>query len=190
MRSDSPRNAAALLATLRDVGVVALPPSVASNATAVHDFYFNKAAVPGARVAAGASLTVALRGWSPTAPNGAGKGVIDVPVALDGAVFRNVALDGKADAGLVQWGIQGDMAVLAGFAAAKFPTLLGDPFLQGKTVFVDRGARRVGFARNAGAASCAAPATAADVDVYGTNSDPTPGFGCRRGTGSGGGCPQ
>ena len=58
-------------------------------------------------------------------------------------------------------------------------------------MFVDRGARRVGFARNAGAGvACAAPMTARDVDVFGTNSDPTPGFGCRRGTGSGGGCPQ
>ena len=40
-------------------------------------------------------------------------------MALAGAVFRHVALDGASDAGLVQWGIQGDMAVLAGFAAAK-----------------------------------------------------------------------
>ena len=92
--------------------------------------------MPGARVAAGASLTVALRGWSPTVPNGAGKGVVSVPVALDGAVFRRVALDGR-DAGLVQWGIQGDMAVLAGFAAAKFPTLLGDPFLQARQDFAE-----------------------------------------------------
>ena len=60
------------------------------------------------------------------------------------------------------------------------------------------GARRVGFAPNAvggaggggGEEACGAPMTASDVDVYGTNSNPTPGFGCRRGTGSGGGCPQ
>jgi hypothetical protein len=187
---NTPNNARALLSTLRDVGVVSLPADVANNATAVHDFYFGKAAVPGARVAAGASLTVALRGWSPTMPNDAGRGTVSVPVALDGAVFRHVALGGASDAGLVQWGIQGDLEVLAGFAAAKFPTLLGDPFLQGKTVFVDRGARRIGFAANAGEGICTTAAVTGDIDVFGSNSNPTPGYGCRRGTGSGGGCPQ
>ena len=89
------------------------------------------------------------------------------------------------------------MEVLKSFSANKFPTLLGEPFMVGKTVIFDRSLKRVGFGRTrrdlctAGVSGVGAtPAFARDIDVLGANAEATPGYGCRIGSGSGGGCPQ
>ena len=154
------------------------------NTSQLHDFYYNKAFVENATVIEEAAFFVSFKAAS---DGDLGEESIQVPVELDGAVFRgDVVVDGL-NRGMVQWGIQGDLDILSAFAAAKFPTLLGDTFIQGKTVFVDRSRKRVGFARN-NAEICGTTATPADIDYLGANSVATPGVGCRRGTGSGGGC--
>ena len=62
---------------------------------------------------------------------------ISVPVELGGSIFRQANFSAnlhQEEGGLVQWGVQGDMEVLKSFSANKFPTLLGEPFMVGKTV--------------------------------------------------------
>lgn len=179
---NTPRNAEALLNTLEIMDVIIFPdnmtsPNGNSNRKA---FFFDKVPVRGAHVRDGASLSFRFLSED-------GSSDVLVPVDLDGPIFRHTAPSGDYLGGLVQWGIQGDLSVLGNFSEAKFPTLLGDPFLQGKSTFFDRSRRRVGFAP-VDESLCGTPATADDVDVFGANAIVTPGNGCRRGTGSGGGC--
>ncbi len=232
MYMNTPGNARALLDAMVTVEVVDLPKRARENATLVHDFYFNKVPVEGARVWPNASFHVLLLearaseggeiGEKRTRPlfrdriresasrgtetiHEAGNTIIHVPVELDGSIFRPANFSANehhhpqqgCGGGLVQWGVQGDMGVLRSFSANKFPTLLGDPFLAGKTTIFDRSRKRIGFGRTrrdlctAGVSGVGAvPARASDVDVLGANAKATPGYGCRIGSGSGGGCPQ
>lgn len=64
-------------------------------------------------------------------------------------------------------------------------------FFKAKTVFHDRSRSRIGFAPVDVEVACSPdsePATRSSIDRFGANSLPTPGVGCQRGTGSGGGC--
>ncbi len=191
---NTPGNGEALLTSLMGVGVVVFPNRSEVNSTTIRDFYFNKYPIRGAYVADGASMDVHLLADSSSQEKSNsrvidGDAVVTVPVFLDGAVFRQNFTVGGVEQGLMQWGIQGNLDILKSFAAAKFPTLLGDTFLQGKTFFIDRSKRRVGFADN-DRERCGTTADKGDIDVFGSDTVATPGAGCRRGTGSGGGCPQ
>jgi hypothetical protein len=222
MYMNTPGNARALLDAMVAVEVVDLPERVRANATLVHDFYFNKVPVAGARVWPNASFHVLLleAEQHPGSPShetdtrydeaANTQTIIHIPVELDGSIFRPANFSAnrhhlpqqhqhqqEVAGGLVQWGVQGDMDVLRSFSANKFPTLLGDPFLVGKTAIFDRSRKRVGFGRTrrdlctAGVSGVGAiPARASDIDMLGANAEATPGYGCRIGSGSGGGCPQ
>jgi hypothetical protein len=138
-------------------------------------FYYNKTEAPGAQV----DPSSKFRLYFPS-PDGFSFAV-DVDM---GALFH------PTEAGLIQWGVQGDLAVLRSFQSAKFPVLLGNTLFQGHTIFFDRSRRLVGFAQ-VPEDTCGQPVRdLSEIDVRGANSLPTPGAGCRRGTGSGGGCPQ
>eukprot|EP00928_Gymnodinium_smaydae_P023696 TRINITY_DN19453_c0_g1_i1.p1 TRINITY_DN19453_c0_g1~~TRINITY_DN19453_c0_g1_i1.p1 ORF type:complete len:561 (+),score=122.00 TRINITY_DN19453_c0_g1_i1:144-1685(+) len=167
---NSAANAVALLNAMDTAGMVVFGDSV--NSEERRAFWFNASASPSARLAAAAALEFEFAGE-------AGQ-IVRVPMSLR-ALFRETA------AGVTQAGISGDLDLLAQFQRSKFPTLLGGSFFQGKTIFFDRSRRRLGFAA-ARAETCRQPASAGDIDVLARDARPTPGAGCRRGTGSGGGC--
>ena len=162
------KNAYALLTTMRDVGMI--------DGVQVQDeegFWFDKVSQSNANIHTNASFHVHLEGTNDG-------NTISVPVDLHG-IFRST------NSSLIQWGIQGDMNVLKNYTANKFPTLLGEPFFMGKTIFFDRSRKRVGFGISKEGV-CDQVAVAEDIDVFGANSLPTPGSGCKIGSGSGGGC--
>lgn len=180
---NTPRNAVALLEAMERRKVVIFPDHVARNESLVRAFYFNKTGVPGAHVAQSASLDFIFKGWQ-------GAADARVPVILDGVIFRKDVMVLGENVGTVQWGIQGDLDVIAEYSKAKFPTLLGNTFQQGKTTFYDRSRARIGFAQVNEEKCQNEDADYWDINAFGMNAKPTPGSGCRRGTGSGGGCPQ
>ncbi|CAE8617903.1 unnamed protein product [Polarella glacialis] len=167
MYMNTVRNAVALLDTMAASEMVEGDTDTA--------FWYNQSASLHAVVRPGASIAVLL-------PRTDGKGIHEIKVDLD-AVFRN------SKKGLVQIGITGNLDYIVQAQANKFPTLLGATLLQGKTVIFDRSRRQIGFAESKDGV-CTTPVSIADMDSFGANSDPTPGIGCLRGTGNGGGCPQ
>ena len=160
------KNAYALLTTMRDVGMI-------EGVQDEEGFWFDKVSQSNANIHTNASFQVHLEGTNDG-------NTISVPVDLHG-IFRST------NSSLIQWGIQGDMNVLKNYTANKFPTLLGEPFFMGKTIFFDRSRKRVGFGISEEGV-CDQVAVAEDIDVFGANSLPTPGSGCKIGSGSGGGC--
>merc|ERR1712166_905511 len=160
------KNAYALLTTMRDVGMI-------EGVQDEEGFWFDKVSESNANIHTNASFQVHLEGTNDG-------NTISVPVDLHG-IFRST------NSSLIQLGIQGDMNVLKNYTANKFPTLLGEPFFMGKTIFFDRSRKRVGFGISKEGV-CEQVAVAEDIDVFGANSLPTPGSGCKIGSGSGGGC--
>jgi len=134
-------------------------------------FYYNKTALQDGVVYENSSLSFYMTAY--------GDGLIKLPV-------ENRYLFRKTKTGLVQNGIQGDLALIRDFSKAKFPILLGNVFMRGKAILYDRSRKRIGFG-SISQASCQKKSSN-HFDLFGANSDPTPGDGCRRGTGSGGGC--
>lgn len=183
MYLNTPNNAFALLTAMSNVEMV-------EGVLNKESFWFGKSVEPNARIHPNASFHVHLAADSEEEQD-----IVEIPVQLDGGIFRHANF--SADIlpknnnfvnGLIQWGIQGDMDVLRNYTAGKFPTLLGEPFFMGKTVFFDRSRRRIGFGISK-SDICSQIARAKDIDVYGENDLATPGNGCRIGSGSGGGCP-
>lgn len=161
-------NTKALLRTMESVKMVDLP---AENSTS---FYFDGKAVIDARISPKADFQL----WFPD---------------VDGKPFpvhiRNDALFHSSASGLLLVGVLSDLKTAVTFQESKFPVLLGFPLLQGKVTFFDRSRKRMGFA-DVSPHACGTPvAEEAEIDVRGLRID-TPGVGCRRGTGSGGGCKQ
>jgi len=163
-------NAKALLDAMLNVGMVDFP--LEENSTAAQrSFYFNRSAIPGASPSARGRFTLHF-------PDEQGE-LFGVHIPMD-VLFRQTA------AGLLQPTVQGDVAA---FQAAKFPVLLGAPLLVGRVTFFDRSRRLLGIA-DVRPEACGAPVEhPSEIDVRGLHVD-TPGAGCRRGTGSGGGCKQ
>jgi hypothetical protein len=164
------KNAQALLDAMLAVGMVDFPP--VENSTAKQSsFYFNRTVIPGASPSARGRFTLYF-------PDEEGE-LFGVHIPMD-VLFRQTA------AGLMQPTVQGDVAA---FQAAKFPVLLGSPLLVGRVAFFDRSRRRLGIA-DVKPDACGIPVNdPSEIDVWGLHVD-TPGAGCRRGTGSGGGCKQ
>ena len=163
-------NARKLLDTMKQVGMINFSDSSSNNDL----FWFNQTATA-ATIDASAVMKIFFQ--KDTGTNGE---AIEVLVDVQ-AVFR------RSDSGLIQFGIIGDLDFLAQVQTDKFPTLLGTTLFMGKTIIFDRSRLRIGFALNKDS-SCGRDATKGEIDAYGANSDPTPGIGCLRGTGSGGGC--
>lgn len=178
------RNAEAMLMAMWQQGVVSFSQEVAANASLVRAFFFNSTSISHqeAKLHPKASITLHF--------NGDLNGGQPVPVPVDlSSVFVDGSWVAGTGPGLVQYGFSGDLDLIAVFQTLKFPTLLGAPFMQGKTVLFDRSRKRIGFGVVSEGA-CATTPSVSDIDILGANSLPTPGYGCRRGTGSGGGCPQ
>lgn len=170
-------NTVALLEAMAAAEMVRFLPGTAR--ATVADFYAGRVAVSGAAPAPRAALRV----FFPDAEDSQAR-EFPVPVEVDALFLRS-------EDGLRQTAVRGDLDAAAAFQSAKFPVLIGSPLLRGKVTVFDRAAKRLGFAA-ADEAVCGAVSGpgAAPVDVRGASSAPTPGSGCRRGTGSGGGCPQ
>eukprot|EP00930_Biecheleria_cincta_P055798 TRINITY_DN42068_c0_g1_i1.p1 TRINITY_DN42068_c0_g1~~TRINITY_DN42068_c0_g1_i1.p1 ORF type:complete len:545 (+),score=63.29 TRINITY_DN42068_c0_g1_i1:16-1650(+) len=167
-------NTKALLEAMLNVDMVAFPPDQ-NSASLRRSFYFNQTAVLGAHPVPESSFRLFF-------PRD--DGTIISHRLLEGVIFRQTM------AGLVQLAVQGNLGVAAAFQSNKFPVLLGTSFMAGKVVFFDRSRRRIGFA-DVKPERCGAPlGDEAEIDVRGLAGVDTPGAGCRRGTGSGGGCPQ
>lgn len=170
---NSAANARALLERMDSVGMVSFSSQGAS-AEERRAFWFNGSSALNARISSKANLEFHFAGSA-----GASEPTI-VPLSLH-ALFR------KSEDGLQQVGVSGNLDLLTQFQHSKFPTLIGGPFFKGNMVFFDRSRRQIGIAK-ADPQRCHVAAVAADIDQFGANSIPTPGSGCRRGTGSGGGC--
>lgn len=167
------KNTKALLEAMRDVRMVVFPNG--SDSPDIRNaFYFDRKPVLGAKPSVKSSFSFFFPDMD------------SVPFAhtlSPGAIFRQTM------AGLVQMAVQGNMQAAAAFQSAKFPVLLGTSFMLEKVVFFDRSRRRLGFA-DVHPARCGAAVNSEDeIDVRGLVVE-TPGVGCRKGTGSGGGCPQ
>eukprot|EP00933_Yihiella_yeosuensis_P005952 TRINITY_DN11057_c1_g1_i1.p1 TRINITY_DN11057_c1_g1~~TRINITY_DN11057_c1_g1_i1.p1 ORF type:complete len:552 (-),score=53.37 TRINITY_DN11057_c1_g1_i1:77-1732(-) len=168
-------NTIALLTAMEDVDMVLFPSgSDWQSTTSKNDFYRKRSPVLGARPSPKSSFTMFF-------PDMDGKR-FGHRLSI-GAVFRQTM------AGLVQVGIHGELEAAKQFQAAKFPVLLGTAFMIDKVVFFDRSRKRIGLA-DVKPSVCGTPILSEDeIDVLGLDIE-TPGTGCRRGTGSGGGCPQ
>lgn len=164
-------NTKALLQAMSDVEMVTFPPNQKGKS---HQFYFAGAPVLGAKPSPSARFRLLFPGM-----DGRNFGVVVSAVAI----FRQTM------AGLVQMAVQSDLQAAAAFQAAKFPVLLGSTVLEGKVVYFDRSRKRLGFANVRPERCGAALSDEAEIDVR-SLAVGTPGSGCRRGTGSGGGCPQ
>mmetsp|Transcript_111034 Transcript_111034/g.353817 ORF Transcript_111034/g.353817 Transcript_111034/m.353817 type:complete len:545 (-) Transcript_111034:29-1663(-) len=169
---NSAANARTLLEAMDAAGLVQFPEATSSADRT--GFWFNGSAVVGATIAPQAALEFLFAGLSSAEPE------VQSAVAPD-ALFQTSLQ------GLSQVGLSGNLDLLEQFQKSKFPTLLGGSFFKGKTILFDRSRRRVGFAA-VRHDLCRLPAAATDIDQVGADSLPTPGAGCRRGTGSGGGC--
>lgn len=167
-------NTKALLEAMLSVEMVSFPLEQNSS-TVIESFYFKQTAVLGASVASQSKFQLFFAGLRGT------------PIShhlMLGAFFR------ETTAGLVQAAVFGNLQVAAAFQASKFPVLLGSNVFSGKVIFFDRSRRRVGFA-DVNPDACGMPMKdATEIDVRGLTGVQTPGVGCRKGTGSGGGCPQ
>jgi hypothetical protein len=200
------RNAEALLTTMQSVGMVHVdgdwmrPARHGEVDDPMRQFWFNKTAIPRSarpRVSPRASLELEFARIPELALQSAGAqtrpDLRDSPRLWVEVSMASIFLE--TGTGLVQNGIQGDLDQLLAFQKAKFPTLLGDTFFQGKVVFHDRSRSRIGFAPlrkdlcgASGDDMSGHVPRVEDIDALGANSRPTPGAGCQRGTGSGGGC--
>eukprot|EP00927_Polykrikos_kofoidii_P065245 TRINITY_DN61027_c0_g1_i1.p1 TRINITY_DN61027_c0_g1~~TRINITY_DN61027_c0_g1_i1.p1 ORF type:complete len:513 (+),score=57.15 TRINITY_DN61027_c0_g1_i1:56-1594(+) len=166
---NSAKNAKKLLETMDKIGMIEFPSARLEERLG---FWFNGTAFAGAKVNPQALLEFEFTGQ-------AGRS-LKTTMSL-GALFRPTPL------GLTQVGIAGNLELLENFQHSKFPTLLGGSFFFGKTIFFDRSRRQIGIA-SVKEDRCHLPVEPNDIDVIGKDSKPTPGSGCRRGTGSGGGC--
>lgn len=167
-------NVRALLNTMDEVGMVEFPEE-SDNKSRRQQFYFDVLPIPGAKASEKSRFTI----WFP------GLDGEDFGVDVDTrAIFRH------AHSGLVQIGVHGNLTVAASYQSAKFPVLLGDTIMYNRVVFFDRSRKRIGFAK-VKKERCGEPVSdpEAEIDRRGLVVE-TPGTGCRRGTGSGGGCPQ
>ena len=178
-------NAKALVETMKKVEMVSFTESVKQ--IDIEHFYFNKTAIPNGLsfVSPNASFEMAFPRKESINHE---VEVIWQPVQLD-AIFQ------RSNDGMRQNGIFSDLETLSEFSVNKIPTLLGDVFFKGKVVYHDRSRKRIGFGLlrpelcgvNGDDMSNNLPSRAS-IDKFGLNSKATPGIGCQRGTGSGGGC--
>eukprot|EP00927_Polykrikos_kofoidii_P049535 TRINITY_DN43585_c0_g1_i1.p1 TRINITY_DN43585_c0_g1~~TRINITY_DN43585_c0_g1_i1.p1 ORF type:complete len:558 (+),score=64.06 TRINITY_DN43585_c0_g1_i1:112-1785(+) len=171
-------NTVALLNAMRAVGMAVLPPDTSPGASAA---LYNGTVLAGAHVSPKARFSLYFPDAEVEATRDEQQS-FRVDVAMS-ELFWMTSL------GLVQRGVQANLNAAAAFQATKFPVLIGGIAMVGRTTFFDRSRRRIGFADVKYDACGATISDMSLIDVRGLSGE-TPGAGCRRGTGSGGGCPQ
>ena len=124
---NTPGNAEALLNAMISVEVVDLPERVRANETRVHDFYFNKVPVAGARVWPNASFQVLLLGKGSGEVSmkqiGSGQRAQPLVFLLSSTVryfAKPISHKPPPGRGGLPMDVQGDMEVLKSFSANKF----------------------------------------------------------------------